>query len=89
MGYKPCWHDTASGKLAVFVSRNKQVVQIRIQVSHVGAVSTLVEFAHMYDVKRLMTLTACDLCLYFSKLHYTNFGTFRFSKISSEQKYSH
>ena len=34
-----------SSMLAVFVSKKKQVVQIRIQVSHVEAVSTRVEFA--------------------------------------------
>ena len=33
-----------SGMLAVFASKNKQVVQIRIQVSHVEAVSSLAEF---------------------------------------------
>ena len=45
MGYKPCWHGTACEKLAVIASKSNQVVQIRIQVSDVGAVSTLVEFA--------------------------------------------
>ena len=38
MGTGHFWHDTASGKLTVFASKNKQVVQIRIQVSRVGAV---------------------------------------------------
>ena len=37
-GNKPCWHDNASSKLALFTSKNKQVVQIQIQVSHVEAV---------------------------------------------------
>ena len=44
MGYKSCCHDTASSKLAVFASKNKQVVQIRIEVSPVEAVSILAEF---------------------------------------------
>ena len=47
-GYKPCWHDTASDKLTVFTSKNKQVVQIRIQVSRVEATSVLVEFNQRY-----------------------------------------
>ena len=33
------------GMLAVFAFKNKQVVQIQIQVAHVEAVSTRVEFA--------------------------------------------
>ena len=33
-----------SGMLAVFASKNKEVVQIRIQVSNVEPVSTWVEF---------------------------------------------
>ena len=38
MDNKPCSYDTASGKLVVFTSKNKQVVQIQMQVSHVEAV---------------------------------------------------
>ena len=37
IGNKPCWHDTTSEKLAVFTYKTKQIVQIRIQVSYVGA----------------------------------------------------
>ena len=44
MGYKPCWHDPTSSMLAEFTSKIKQVAQIRIQVFHMEAVSTLVEF---------------------------------------------
>ena len=39
-----------SSILTVFVSKNKQVIQIQIQVSHVEAVSTWVEFGDPGDV---------------------------------------
>ena len=44
MGYKPCWQDPGHPKLGVFAFEDKQVVQIWIRVSHVEAVSVLVEF---------------------------------------------
>ena len=45
IGYKPCLHDTIAGKLAVFASKNKEVVQNPNSSSPVEAVSTQVEFA--------------------------------------------
>ena len=38
MGNKPCVHDTVSGNVVVFTPKNKQLVQIRMQLSHVEAV---------------------------------------------------
>ena len=38
-----------SGMLAVFASKNKEVVKIRIQVAHVDAVSTRVEFGWLNE----------------------------------------
>ena len=43
---------STSSMLAVFVYKNKQVVQIQIQFSHVEAVSTRVEFAVYSDMRR-------------------------------------
>ena len=46
LGYKLCWHDPQIQHAGA--SKDKQIVQIRIQVSRVEAVSILVDWVAVY-----------------------------------------